>query len=371
MALIVVFVITKGITDTIKGINKSIYQASKGDLTVRFNTNRKDEFHTLATGISDMIDQMSNLIGEVQGVSSTVNNSAMNLSYTSKELLEATKGISATIDDIGGGIINQAEDAEHCLIQMSGLSEQINQLFENTNENVKITDSTQAVTYEGVHIIEELNEKSKATSEITQDVIHKIQEFEVQSEKIESFVNIINEIAAQTNLLSLNASIEAARAGEAGRGFAVVADEIRKLADQSINAAGQIQKTVADIALQNKETVSTAMKAEDIVESQTEALRKTINVFDNISSHVNDLAKNFQGIISRLNNIEAVKEETLNSISNISAVTEETAASSEEMNATAIIQNESVEHLRESAIILEKDAKRLEDAIKIFKIIKS
>ena len=371
LALIVVFVITKGITDTIKGINKSIYQASKGDLTVRFNTNRKDEFHTLATGISDMIDQMSNLIGEVQGVSSTVNNSAMNLSYTSKELLEATKGISATIDDIGGGIINQAEDAEHCLIQMSGLSEQINQLFENTNENVKITDSTQAVTYEGVHIIEELNEKSKATSEITQDVIHKIQEFEVQSEKIESFVNIINEIAAQTNLLSLNASIEAARAGEAGRGFAVVADEIRKLADQSINAAGQIQKTVADIALQNKETVSTAMKAEDIVESQTEALRKTINVFDNISSHVNDLAKNFQGIISRLNNIEAVKEETLNSISNISAVTEETAASSEEMNATAIIQNESVEHLRESAIILEKDAKRLEDAIKIFKIIKS
>jgi methyl-accepting chemotaxis protein len=368
IAIAIVFIITKGITNTINRMNKSISLAAKGDLTVKFDVKRKDEFQLLAKGITDMIHNMSNLIGEVQGVSRTVSNSAKRMSFTSRELLEATNGISATIEDISGGIIHQAEDAEHCLTQMSGLSEQITELYKNTNDNQKIADNTQSVTNDGIHIIEELNDKSKATAEITQDVISKIQEFEIQSKKIESFVNIINEIAAQTNLLSLNASIEAARAGDAGRGFAVVAEEIRKLADQSMDAANQIQKTVADIALQNKMTVATAKKAEDIVDSQTDSLEKTVNVFDDISKLVNDLASNFKGIIIRLNNIETVKEETLNSISNISAVTEETAASSEEMTATAIVQNESVEHLGKAAMILEKDSKKLEEAIKIFKI---
>ncbi|NLO08390.1 MAG: methyl-accepting chemotaxis protein [Clostridiales bacterium] len=371
VAIAIVFIITRGITNTISRMNKSISLAARGDLTVKFDIKRKDEFQMLAKGITDMINNMSHLIGEVQGVSGTVSNSAKRLSFTSRELLEATKGISATIEDISGGIIHQAEDAEHCLMQMSGLSEQINQLYENTNDNQKIADNTQSVTNDGINIIEELNDKSKATSEITQDVILKIEDFAIQSKKIESFVNIINEIAAQTNLLSLNASIEAARAGEAGKGFAVVAEEIRKLADQSMDAAGQIQKTVADIALQNNVTVATAKKAEDIVESQTASLEKTVSVFNDISKLVNDLADNFKGIIVRLNNVETVKEETLNSISNISAVTQQTAASSEEMSATAIVQNESVEHLRESAIILEKDARKLEDAIKIFKINKS
>lgn len=368
VALAIVFFITKGIANIINNMNKSISHAAKGDLTVKFDTRRKDEFSILAKGISDMMEHMSGLIGEVQGVGDTVNVSAKHLSFTSRELLEATKGISATIEEIGGGILNQAEDAEHCLIQMSGLSQQINQLYEYTNENEKIAYNTQLITNDGIHIIKELNDKSKATSEITQDVIGKIEEFQIQSKKIESFVNIINEIAAQTNLLSLNASIEAARAGDAGRGFAVVAEEIRKLADQSMEAANQIKVTVDDITLQNNETITTAKKAEDIVGSQTNALNRTIIVFDNIADHVNNLAKNFKGIIHRLNNIETVKEATLNSISNISAVTQQTAASSEEMNATAIVQNEAVELLRRSAIALEKDAKKLEEASKIFKI---
>lgn len=368
IALAIVLLITKGITDAIKKMNQSISKAAEGDLTVEFDKDRKDEFKLLAMGISNMIDHMSNLIGDVQGVSGTVSNSAKNLSGTSGELLEATKGISLTIDDIGGGIIQQAEDAENCLNQMSGLADQINQLYENTNENEKIANETKSVTTDGIQIIEELNDKAKATTEITQDVINKIQELGTQSKKIGSFVDIINEIASQTNLLSLNASIEAARAGEAGRGFAVVAEEIRKLADQTIDASNQIQQTVKEIALQNEETITTAEQAEDIVASQTDALNNTTKVFDNISHHVNDLAENFKGILIRLKNIEEVKDDTLKSIQNISAVTEETAAASQEMNATAQLQNEAVEQLRKSAIILEKDARKLEDAIKIFKI---
>ncbi|MBH1939956.1 methyl-accepting chemotaxis protein [Mobilitalea sibirica] len=368
IAIFVVLLIAGGIIRTINGLNKSIFQIAKGDLTVKINTKRKDEFRALTTGISDMTGHMRNLIGEVNEVGTTVSNSAVSLASTSSELLDATKGISRTIDEIGQGIVQQAEDTERCLIQMSGLSEQISQVYHNTNEIEQIANNTQTVANEGIDIIGELSEKSKATSEITQDVIRKIQEFEVQSKKIEGFVNIINDIASQTNLLSLNASIEAARAGEAGRGFAVVAEEIRKLADQSLDAAKKIQITVQDIDVQNKETVSTAEQAESIVASQTEALTKTVSVFDNISNHVNDLANNLDDILTRIKAIETAKDDTMNAIQNISAVTEQTAASSQEVNATVLNQIDSVERLRESAIVLENDAKKLEDAIKIFKI---
>lgn len=368
VAIAVVVFVTKQITGTILGMNKSISKVAKGDLTVNFDRERSDEFKTLSTGISDMIEHMSNLIGDVKHVTGTVSASARDLAGTSGELLESTQGITATIENIGGGIIQQAEDAENCLIQMSGLSEQINQLYENTNENEKIADDTRSVTNSGIHIIEELSDKSMATSAITNDVILKIKEFGVQSNKIGTFVDIINEIASQTNLLSLNASIEAARAGHEGRGFAVVAEEIRKLADQTVEASNQIQQTVKEIAIQNKETISTAEEAKNIVASQTQALNNTISVFDNISNHVNDLAENFKGILIRLQNIEEAKDGTLNSIQNISSVTEETAAASEEMSATAQLQAEAVEQLRESAIVLENDAQQLEEAIKIFKI---
>lgn len=368
LAILIVFMITGDITRRIRSLNKSIAQVSKGDLTTKLDMGRNDEFFTLCGGIFDMMEHMRTLIGEVQEVSGTVSGSAESLTRTAGELLDATKGISGAIEEIGQGIIQQSEDAEKCLMQMSNLSDQINQVYNNTNEMGQIANNTQNVANEGLYIIEELSNKSKATSEITQDVIRKIHEFKVQSKTIEGFVNVIDSIASQTNLLSLNASIEAARAGEAGRGFAVVAEEIRKLAEQSLNAAKHIKDTVKVIDTLNQDTVNTAEKAESIVASQIDALSKTVSVFDNISSHINDLVSNLNDILARLKDIETAKEDTLNAVQNISAVIQETSASTQEVNATAQNQIDSVERLRRSAMILEEDARKLEDAIRIFKI---
>jgi methyl-accepting chemotaxis protein len=367
-AVITAVVIAGGISRTIISLKKSISQASKGDLTAKFDTKRKDEFLVLSNGISSMMDSMRKLIGEVQVVGSKVSDSAGELSETSEDLLVATKDISQTIDNIEQGIVQQANDTEHCLLQMTNLSDQINQVYSHTYEIEQIANNTKNIAGEGIVIINELNNKSKATSDITQDVIKKVEEFELQSRNIAGFVNIINEIASQTNLLSLNASIEAARAGEAGHGFAVVAGEIRKLADQSVQAANQIQKIVKEIHTKTKDTVDTAKQAENIVESQAQALITTVNVFNNINNHVKDLVTNLNNISHGIKKIETAKEDTLVAIESISAISEQTAASSEEMNTTALNQIDSVEHLRQSASALAYDAKKLEEVIRFFKI---
>ncbi len=367
-AVLMVVIIAGGVSKAISYLMKVISQLSKGDLTLKINSVRHDEFGVLNDGISIMMNNMRNLIGEVQKVGSKVSVSAGAMSDTSEELLVASKGISQTIDEIEKGIVQQADDTEHCLLQMSELSEQINHVYNNTNEIEKIADNTKGIAGEGIVIINELNEKSKATADITYNVITKIQDFEIQSKNIAGFVSIINEIASQTNLLSLNASIEAARAGDAGKGFAVVADEIRKLADQSVQAANQIQKIVTEITIKTKDTIDTAMEAESIVETQTVALSKKVQVFDSINNHVNELANNLNNISNGIKKIETAKNGTMDAIQNISAVSEETAAASEEVSATAINQIESVEGLRNAAIELANDAKTLEESIKTFKI---
>lgn len=366
-ALMVIF-IAGGVSKAIHALMKSINQASKGDLTTKFVARSHDEFLVLTKGMSNMLDSMRTLIGEVQEVGTKVSSSAGGMSHTSEELLISAKGISKTIDDIENGVVQQADDTEQCLLQMTSLSEQINHVYNNTNEIEVIADKTKVITGEGIVIVHELNEKSKATSDITQNVISKIKEFETQSKNIAGFVTIINEIASQTNLLSLNASIEAARAGDAGKGFAVVADEIRKLADQSVQAANQIQKIVKEIAAKTNETINTAKQAESIVASQTMALGKTTQVFDSISNHVTDLANNLNNIAEGVKKIENAKNDTMDAIQNISAVSEETAAASEEVSATAINQIDAVERMRLAALELANDAKALEESIRIFKI---
>lgn len=251
---------------------------------------------------------------------------------------------------------------------MTALADQINMVYDSTHEMDHITTKTKIISENGILLIDELNEKSKETTEITQKVICKVEQFKIQSEYIHKFVNNIDEIASQTNLLSLNASIEAAKVGQAGSGFAVIAKEIRSLADNTLHAADQIQKIVKELQLQTDDTIDTVKEAGSIVDSQSEALNKTNQVFYNIDEHISFIVTNLVNISEGMKEIESVKSDTLMAIESISSISQQTANSTEEVNATALVQTNSTKHLKQSVSDLGSDALKLMEAIKIFEI---
>ena len=360
--------ISQGISKTISSILRQIQKVSKGDLTVQVYTKRKDEFAILATGISDMIAHTKHLIQKVEVVSTELTNISREVINSSEQFLISSKGIQGSIGEIEVGTSTQADNSVDCLSEMDQLSKRIQNVSDNTHKiNDIATDTNQSIQM-GMDTMVILNEKSRSTAEITNVVIESIENLEKQSRSIGKIVEAINDISSETNLLSLNASIEAARAGAAGRGFAVVASEIRKLADQSMESANEIQKIIEQITKNTKHAVETAMQADSIVKEQQEAVGDTTEAFKSMEKQVNVLMTEIQGILSGVQMMEQTRNVTLNAIEEISAVSQETAALTTEVGGVVNRQLGVVEELGQNSEQLSASATELSNAINQFKI---
>lgn len=361
-------VISRGIGKVFNDIITKLKAAAKGDLTVTFETKRKDEFSILVNEIQNTFSNMKELIRHVTAMSADVSESAEHVAKTSELFLKSTKEISSSMNEIEQGVNQQANDAQECLSQMENLSQKIVLVRDNTRDISLVADQAKNSIDEGTKVTENLNKQTESTIEITTDIIKEIELLEEKSISISKIVNVINEIANQTNLLSLNASIEAARAGEYGRGFAVVAGEIRKLAEQSQAAVNDIMLTIRSIQEVTKTTVETAKKVEKELMLQGDAVRATTSSFTDINGSVERLMKYLDDITLNVHDIEEARVSTLGAIENISAVLEEVAASTNTVSQTSDDLISSVETLNSAAETLNQNAELLVDRVNKFKI---
>ena len=369
--VIVVFVgifITAGIENNMKRISRKFGDVAKGDLTVTVSAKGHDEFQDLAGSATNMITNTKKLVNQVSNATGELEVSAQNVGQASELIHEYSQDITRAIGEINEGMVEQSRHAQECVEKTDILSNEIQEVSHVVERVEKLVDETEGMINKGMEIVQVLGDRANETTEMTVKVSESIESLRRESEIINSFVGTITEITEQTNLLSLNASIEAARAGEAGRGFAVVAEEIRKLADDSAKAAGEISNNVANITAQTQNSVESASQAKAMVELQTKAVEEVISVFREMQARMGQLIEGLKDIVASTEKADGERSAAVAAVKNISDIIEETAGSAETVNDVANKLLEHVEKLSSTASVLDENMEGLKNEISVFKI---
>ena len=336
IVVIVGIFITAGIENNMRRISRKFGDVAKGDLTVTVSAKGHDEFQDLAGSATNMITNTKKLVNQVSNATGELEVSAQNVGQASELIHEYSQDITRAIGEINEGMEEQSRHAQECVEKTDILSNEIQEVSHVVERVEKLVGETEGMINKGMEIVQVLGDRAGETTQMTVKVSESIESLRKESEIINSFVATITEITEQTNLLSLNASIEAARAGEAGRGFAVVAEEIRKLADDSAEAAGEIRNNVANITAQTQNSVESASQAKAMVELQTKAVEEVIAVFREMQERMGQLIEGLKDIVVSTEKADGERSAAVAAVKNISDIIEETAGSAETVNDVAI-----------------------------------
>ncbi len=367
VAVLIGIIISTGIQKNMKRISGRLEEVAEGNLTTKVSVKGHDEFNNLAVVANHMINNNKKLVQKVSGATDTLESSAQEVRQASNVMKDYSVNIIQAIDEINDGITKQSEHAEECVRKTDTLSEEIQNVSSIAGQVEGLVSEAENMISHGMQMVQTLGERATKTTDVTIKVETSIEELKKESEIINEFVETITDISEQTNLLSLNASIEAARAGEAGRGFAVVAEEIRKLADHSAEAAGEIQNNVTHITDQTVNSVENAKQARDMVALQTEAVQEVVGVFDDMNQCMQKLFDALKEIVSSTEQADKEREDTLAAVKNISDIIAETAEGTKLVQSVAAKLQENVDTMNQTAQSLGDNMNDLKSEISVFK----
>ena len=363
----IAILIVAGIQKNMNQFSAGFEEVAGGNLTVQIESSGKDEFSLLADSANTMVNQTKHLVGKVGVATAHLERSAQRVLDSSETISGYSNEISHVVEEITVDMENQSDHVRDCVDRTKNLSAEIKEMGQIILEMENRIHGTEQMIDAGVDKVQTLGKQAKNTTDITLEVGNSIGALQEETSVINKFIDVIEEISTQTNLLSLNASIEAARAGDAGKGFAVVAMEIRKLAEDSAVAAGEIKNNVSNIIGKAQASSQTAGKAQDIVLAQMAVVEEVIDIFKEMNEQMSSLTTSIQEVMEHASRTDEESGRTVNAVENISGIISETAENANAVTEALSKLMSGVEDLNSISNVLDENMQELKREISSFR----
>ena len=346
IAMVIAFIFGKRLTLGIKKVEGNLQKTASGNLSFEIDSKllgRADEIGSIARSLNGVKESLASMIGSVSTTGDKLMDSSEKFSQKFANITESIQNANTAIEELAQGATSQASETEIVNNKITELGNVIGVEKEDVGrlgESVSAMMEYSTGASESIQTLYKITEVTTNAIEIVYDQTNKNNE---SAANINKAVEIIKELAEQTNLLSLNASIEAARAGEAGKGFAVVAEEIRNLAEESSNSAAEIEGIVKDLTGNIEISVNKMHEVSKNVQEQGSRLEETKEAFSHLYKEIQIVENAAKEIGGQTEVLDSLKQVVADAVNSLASVVQENAASTEETSASMQLLADAIE----------------------------
>ncbi|WP_370573061.1 methyl-accepting chemotaxis protein [Methanomethylovorans sp.] len=362
-ALLINRSISGGIGSMVKDFKQISADALEGKINTRASTDVGVDFVAIPTGLNEILKSLTDIISSVSINANQVAMTAETMSASIQEMTAASSQIANTVTELAKGSQDQSSKTDEVAHAMGDMTKTVQDVASNSQKAADTATQSNDMIQSMGKSTGELLGKMAAIQEAEAEAAETIMNLDKKSSQISEIVDLITSIADQTNLLALNAAIEAARAGEHGRGFAVVADEVRKLAEDSGNAAKQISSLIHDMQAGTNTAVNSIQKSSQEVSKGSLALNQAVEGMKNVVAAGNNIATMVQEIAAAAEQQSASIEEITSSVDEVAAISQEAAAGTQEASAAVEEQNAAMQELAKNSQELAMMASNMQEIV--------